>query len=485
MSLFSVWAPYAQSCELVTGSTRIAMQRFHEYFFVRTNVDKPYGFSLDHGPVRPDPRGRELVGGLAGLTAPPIPKKSVDISLIYQLHVGAFGGDFYGCAEKLPYLHALGVTAIQLMPIQPFPGDRNWGYDGLYWHAVAESYGGVQGLRDFVAACHSYGIAVLVDVVYNHFGPEDNYFHEFGPYNIKKRTPWGRAIAIKHHEVRSYILDSARILLEDYGVDGLRFDSTHAFADESLLMDFARLPGVMIAEDLRNRTDLPFDYQWNDSLHHAIHALVTGERYHHFQQYGEIAQLKHELQLRYPSIVYTTTHDQVGNRPRGDRPAASLTVAQQLFKLALVAATGAPLMLFMGEEYGATTPFPFFVDHQYASTKRGTIKGRARMLAEYGFTETQFDPTAADTFAKARLDWRENPEVVAGYRQILQLRKTKPLGEYHVETGENWIALRGQHYSVIANCSDHELPLPFATTVVYSSTPTPMQAWGVVWCENM
>lgn len=473
---FRLWAPYAESAELVLRGESLPMAHEGEFFHVRAPAahGDRYGFRLLKSTgwtqVLPDPESQWQPEQVAGFSA--VVDSDVDwgadgafqpcFDVIYELHVGTFSdsGDFAGVEHALPYLAELGVTAIELMPVQPVSGRWNWGYDGVLFHAVSERYGGPLGLKRLVKAAHAHGIAVILDVVYNHFGMEGNYVNAFGPYSTAD-TPWGAGVNLSNPQVRHYVLSAANRWLTEFRVDGLRLDATHAYADKGILREFSELPGVMIAEDLQDEANLPVDAQWNDQLHHALHTVVSGESHAYFADFGQVEQLVAQLQLRYPSVVYTTTHDQVGNRPRGDRPSMSLSAEQQIFKIALIAALDAWVMLFMGEEYGAQTPFPFFCDHESAQLRHDTVWFRGRMFIEHGLTQPPIDPTSPEAFYQAVLDFRGDPVVADGYRSILALRRSHPIRSQELAhiPGGSVIALVGADHALLANCSHEPVDL--------------------------
>ncbi|MDO4762146.1 MAG: alpha-amylase family glycosyl hydrolase [Corynebacterium sp.] len=488
MKLFSLWAPNASTCTLHLDGSDYPMQRFGDSFHIRLPqppAGSRYGFSVDGAAVLPDPRSQAQPDGVHGLSAVVDPSlittrsrahnqlAQPSFDVIYELHVGAFAGDFDGVIARLDYLCALGVSAIELMPIQPFSGNFNWGYDGVSWFAVHEGYGGMAGLCRLIDAAHERQIAVILDVVYNHFGPEGNYTDTFGPYTLKKRTPWGAQINVRNPKVRSFILDAARQWL-DLGVDGLRLDATHTFAEEELLTDFALLDGWICAEDLRDRADLPVTCQWNDELMLALGRCV--------EHGGSVDELVQELRLRYPSVVYTSTHDSVGNRPLGDRPSMRLDAPALLCAFALIAALDAPVMLFMGEEYAADTPFPFFCDHQDESTRQHTRVGRAKMLKERDFFTPAPDPLAKSTFESAALlfDVDKTPhsqQVWDGYRAIIRAKRTHPINATSVMVEDGWLVLRGDQGFIRANMS--------TTNLTHPDTGQACAPYTFEWCTTL
>jgi maltooligosyltrehalose trehalohydrolase len=390
--------------------------------------------------------------------------------VIYELHVGTFteAGTFDAALEHLDELVELGVNAVEPMPIAAFAGNRNWGYDGVFPFAVHEGYGGPIGFQRFVDGCHAKGLAVILDVVYNHVGPEGAVQTRYGPYFTETyATPWGAAMNFGEagsDEVRRYFVESAEMWLRDYHVDGLRVDAIHGIVDPTaspflreLTQSVARLshaidkPLVTIAESADNNPlvvtsaaahGFGFDAQWNDDFHHALHAVVTGERSGYYQDFGSLDQLAtaatHGFVFRgeysryrgrrhgsytprvRPDqlVVFDQNHDQVGNRPGGERLVT--LVGERRARLGLAAVLLSPFipMLFMGEEYGESAPFPYFVDHSDPELLEAVRRGRA---AESGQERDHLDPGDEKTFLVAQLD-RSGRES-AGGRAALALVK--------------------------------------------------------------
>ncbi|HUH06232.1 MAG TPA: malto-oligosyltrehalose trehalohydrolase, partial [Egibacteraceae bacterium] len=476
MTAFRVWAPWADRIELVLADRHAAMAREDRGWFAATleaHAGDDYGFSLDGDPPRPDPASRWQPLGvhepsrlldpaaLRASAAPPWRPPPLERAVFYELHVGTFTpeGTLASAAEQIAELAELGVTHVELMPIAAFSGDRGWGYDGVCWSAVHEPYGGPEGLVTFVQACHRAGVAVILDVVYNHLGPSGNYLPEFGPYLTDRySTPWGEAINLDgpgSDEVRGLIVGSALAWLEDYGIDGLRLDAVHAMFDYSARHILAELsqavdalavelgrPLALIAESDRNdpttirprhERGLGVHAQWSDDLHHAIHTAVTGE---HDGYYADYAGLEDVAAAYRDGFVYAgrysvarertvgapltddvgghrlvsslQNHDQVGNRARGERltslaPPALVRACAVL----LCAAPHAPL-LFMGEEFGAQTPFLYFAGHIEDDLADAVTAGRREEFADFSsFTAEIPDPQAESTFLDSRLDWGE------------------------------------------------------------------------------
>lgn len=377
--------------------------------------------------------------------------------VIYELHVGTFtqGGTFESAIERLPHLVDLGITAIEIMPVAQFPGERNWGYDGVFPYAVQNSYGGPEGLKKLVNACHNHGLAVIMDVVYNHFGPEGNYTGKFGPYTTDRyKTPWGNAINFDDaysSGVRRYFIENALSWLSDYRIDSLRLDAVHAIYDFgarhflqalSEAVEIAgssrRLPTYLIAESDLNDPRLirpvtqggyQLDGQWSDDFHHALHTRLTGETIGYYSDFSSLETLASAIQNRFayagqyspfrmrahgssaidlPSekfVVCSQNHDQVGNRMTGDRFSTLISFAGQ--KLAAGATLLSPYipLLFMGEEYGENAPFLYFVDHTDQNLIEAVRKGRSEEFRAFHSEGAPPDPAGLETFQKSTLRW--------------------------------------------------------------------------------
>lgn len=479
--MFSVWAPKAKNVELELEGARHPMERHGEWFRVATPriEGARYGFSVDGSDVFPDPRSRRQPDGIHGLSQVWMKDEPTQTlgrplkgEVIYELHVGTFtpAGTLDSAIERLDDLVDLGVTAVELLPVQPFGGQRNWGYDGVSWHAVSEVYGGPDALARFVETAHAKGVAVILDVVFNHFGPDGNYTGVFGPYTSGGSTGWGEVINIQgslSDEVRAYILDAVAIWTKEFGIDGLRLDAVHALDDVGAVSIVEQIrdvaaPSYVIAETDQNDPKYTETFgvaQWNDDIHHAIHTAVSGENHAYYADFGTVEVLAttfqrvfwhdgrfssfrertHGRELENPDyskfVVYTTTHDQTGNRSAGDRPSMNLSVEQQLAKAALVLISPFTVMLFQGEEWGASTPFAFFVDHEDPELNRLTREGRMREFARAGWDPEEVpDPAAEQTFLDSKLNWSERTEggharVLAGYKELLRLRKELRMAE--------------------------------------------------------
>lgn len=502
----------------------------------------------DDPRVLPDPRSRRQPDGVhaasqlwdpaaamwtdAGWAAPPLAG-----AVIYELHVGTFtaAGTFAAAIEKLDYLVDLGVDFVELMPVNAFAGDRGWGYDGVLWFAVHEPYGGPDGLVAFVDACHARGLGVLIDAVYNHLGPSGSYLPRYGPYLSATAGPWGAGINIAgpdSDEVRRYIIDSALGWLRDFHADGLRLDAVHALVDttaihllEELAAETDRLAGelgrplALIAESDANDPRLVtprtaggygLTAAWDDDIHHAVHTAVSGERQGYYTDFGSLETLATTLRRGYfhagtyssfrrrrhgrpldtraiPAtalLAYTCTHDQVGNRALGDRPSQNLSAGQLAIKAALVLCSPYTAMLFMGEEWGASTPFQFFSSHPEPELARATVEGRRREFADHGWAAAQIpDPQDPATFARSKLDWAEvetaeHARLHRLYRELIALRHNDSeladpwLTNLRVDYDEDarWIVLRRGGLAITCNLGADPITVPVAGQLLL--------AWG-------
>lgn len=461
-----------------------------------------YAFSLDGGPPRPDPRSpRQPQGvhapsrwydpGAFPWTDQHWSGRDVLGAVIYELHIGTFTplGTLDAAIDRLDHLVALGVDIVELMPVAAFPGERGWGYDGVGLYAVHEPYGGPQALQRFVDAAHRLGLGVALDVVYNHLGPSGNYLAEFGPYfTAAHQTPWGQAINLDGQDagpVRAFIVDNALRWLRDFHIDALRLDAVHALLDDSpthILTELSRAvadlsghlgrPLGLIAESDLNDVEMvtPVERggkgmhaQWADDVHHALHAYLTGERHGYYVDFGSPTTLAKALTDVFVHdgsystfrgthwgrpvpddvdghrfVASLNTHDQVGNRALGDRPAASVPPGRLAVGAALLLTSHYTPMLFMGEEWGARTPWMFFTDHAEEELAAAIRQGRQREFGSHGWAELYGttdlrvpDPQARSTFTDSRLDWTEpargeHRRVLEFYTRLLALRREHP-----------------------------------------------------------
>jgi maltooligosyltrehalose trehalohydrolase len=458
---FRVWAPNAKSVA-VDGH---ALERGEQGVFAGlAPVTGDYWFEAD-GRALPDPCSRWQPGGLRGpsrvldagafeWSAEPVVVPLAEL-VLYELHVGAFTpeGTFDAVIPRLAGLAELGITAIELMPVATFPGERGWGYDGVLTFAPHRAYGGPHGLARLVDAAHATGLAVILDVVYNHVGPGSELLSGFGPYfTHRHHTFWGDAIDYSHRGVREWAIQNAEQWVCDYRIDGLRLDATHAIFDESnphIMVELAERvraahPGALVISEIEVGDRRPIeewghDAQWADELHHALHVLLTGEREGYYKPYGKVADLAHAYKDDTRLVVCAQNHDQVGNRGHGDRlPPKTRRIAAAC----VLFAPQVPL-LFMGEEYGETAPFQFFTDHDDPAIAEATREGRKREFAKFSaFAGEVPDPQDPATFLRSKLH-REagDDELRAFYRELITLRRILP-PEVDVDADERRRVLR-------------------------------------------
>jgi maltooligosyltrehalose trehalohydrolase len=500
MAEFAVWAPIPERMRIDVEGVLHPMNRGEDGWW-RADVACPaearYGFVLDDDPtVLPDPRSARQPDGVhersqlwdargVAWTDAGWGGRAVDGAVIYELHTGTFTpeGTFDAAIGRLDHLVDLGVDFAEIMPVNAFNGTHGWGYDGVLWFAVHEPYGGPDGLVRLIDACHARGLGVLIDAVFNHFGPSGNYLPRFGPYLSGGSNPWGQGLNLSGpgaDEVRRYIIDCALRWMREFHADGLRLDAVHALVDttaihllEELAAETDALSAVvgrplsLIAEsDLndprlitpRDRGGYGLAAQWDDDVHHAIHTAVSGERQGYYADFGTMTTLATTLRNGFfhagtyssfrgrrhgrpldttlvPAtrlVAYTCTHDQVGNRAAGDRPSQNLDFGQLAIKAALVLGSPYTAMLFMGEEWGSTRPFQFFSSHPEPELARATAEGRKAEFAEHGWdADTVPDPQDPATFQRSTLDWAEigkpdHGELLDFYRTLIHLRRTEP-----------------------------------------------------------
>ena len=497
---FSVWAPLAEKVEVhITAPQErfVPLQRdslgYHRAVIEEVRPGSLYLYRLDGLKERPDPASRfqpSDVHSASQVVEPYFPWEDdcwrgllLHDYIAYELHVGTFTpeGTFEAIVRHLDELKELGVTAIELMPVAQFPGSRNWGYDGVYPFAVQNSYGGPQGLKLLVNACHLKGLAVVLDVVYNHLGPEGNYLADFGPYFTDRyQTPWGRAINFDgpdSDEVRRFFIENALYWIEEFHIDALRLDALHAILDISpypFLQELAawvheeserhnRRVYLMAESDLNDARLLRspelggygLDAQWNDDFHHCLHTLLTNEQTGYYRDFGQLSQLvkafregfvysgdyslyrrrRHGISSRdIPAprfVVFAQNHDQVGNRMQGDR--LSQLVDFEGLKLAAAVVLLSPFvpLLFMGEEYGETAPFQYFVSHSEPALIEAVRRGRRQEFAAFRWQSETPDPQDEATFQRAKLNHQLRQEgnhrvLWKFYRELIRLRQEIP-----------------------------------------------------------
>lgn len=546
---FKVWAPRASSVEVeIVGSPGRTkrLERTDGETFVgeisELGAGADYHFVLNGESRRPDPMSRFQPHGVHGASRIVDPAAfgwrdsawrgcRLENQVLYELHVGTFtsGGTFESMIERLPHLKELGVTSIELMPVAQFPGARNWGYDGVHLFAPQSTYGGPNGLKTLVDACHRLGLGVVLDVVYNHLGPEGNYLSEFAPFFTDRyRTPWGDAINVDDagsDGVRRHLIENALYWLTEYHIDGLRLDAIDRIVDcsarhilEELATAFharsAELgrDAFLIAEsDLNDARVIGskttggygFDAQWSDDFHHAVRTVMTKDTHGYFQDFGRVEDIERAFSRgyvydgRYSShrdrrhggsfgacsgsqlVVYNQTHDQVANSSGGARIASLLSPPEQRIAAALVFVSPNTPMLFMGEEYGETAPFHYFIDHDDADLRQAVVRGRQKEHQVFHAKRGFADPSVEATFKEATLDWscldkEPHLETLALYRDLIALRQKMPaLASARVDlvrtasSEAGWLVIERADPAhgdvlVVCNFSKESAAIPFA-----------------------
>ncbi len=499
MAVTRVWAPFARTVMMIVGGKHYPMSDEGLGWWM---LDSPqaghgvdYAFVLDGSEPLPDPRSPWQPYGVHGFSRmldhslfawtdarwQPPPLSS---AVIYELHTGTFSpsGTFLGVAEKLDYLVDLGITHIELMPVNSFPGRRGWGYDGVDIYAPHEPYGGPVQLKRLVDACHEKGLAVILDVVYNHLGPEGNYLGRFGPYFTDRySSAWGSAVNFDgpgSDEVRRFFIDNAIMWMRDYHVDALRLDAVQGIIDTSAVHFLEQLSGEvgklqaqlgrnlsLIAESNLNDPRIiepceaggyGMDAQWSDDLHHALHTVLTGESNGYYEDFGTLSDLAQALQEifvyngRYSAfrgrrhgrpvrnvsghkfLAYLQNHDQIGNRARGERASHLMNASRVMIGSAIVFTSVCIPLIFQGEEWAASSPFQYFTDHQDQELARAVAAGRKNEFAAFGWAPQDIpDPQDAATFERSRLDWSEvgnhpHASIHAWYKSLIRLRRELP-----------------------------------------------------------
>jgi len=495
-----LWAPYAQTVKLLLIQKKLTLPMIKKergYWELQTNqiqASDLYKFLLDGKKELPDPASKSQPDGVHGAS------QAIDLSLtswtdsawknitledylIYEIHTGTFTpeGTFKGIETKLQYLKELGITAIEIMPVAQFPGERNWGYDGVFPYAVQNSYGGAQGLMKFVDACHKTGMAVILDVVYNHVGPEGNYFNEFGPYFTDKyNTPWGSAVNFDDagcDEVRKYFIENVLMWFRDFHIDALRMDAVHAIKDFSpkhILQEIKEAVDVLVADTGRphylivecdlndkrfidpvNQNGFGMDGQWIDEFHHALRVTAGGERNGYYADFNGIAHLAKsyidayvydgiyspERQKTFGTkvtenpgqqfVVFSQNHDHIGNRMLGERSSVLFSFAMQKLMAGAVLVSPFLPLLFMGEEWTEQNPFLYFVSHTDKELIAAVRKGRKEEFSHFHTDGEAPDPQAEETFRQSKLNWQSLDEqqhqtMLHYYKSLIALRKQTP-----------------------------------------------------------
>jgi maltooligosyltrehalose trehalohydrolase len=475
MHSFKVWAPGHRSVEVLADGHRRALEQreggWWEILDVAAQAGTRYGYSLDGGDIRPDPRSPSQPDGVLGLSEV-IDHSSYawgddawrGISLagavLYELHAGTFSsqGNFEGIVEHLPHLVSLGIDAIELMPVAEFSGNRGWGYDGADLFAPHHAYGGPAALKRLVDACHWAGLGVVLDVVYNHLGPVGNFLSEYGPYfSDRHHTDWGAAFNFDgpaSDEVRRFVVDNALMWIREYHFDGLRLDAVHAIVDqtplhlleqlgqevEALGAELHRATFVIAESDLNDprlvRSRAAGGYglaaAWADDWHHALHTALTGERTGYYEDFGSLELLgkalrqawvydgewsTHRQKTRgrkavdlasHSFVIAIQNHDQVGNRAAGDRLGALVGEGDLKAAAALLLTAPFTPMIFQGEEWAASSPFQYFTDHADPELGKAVREGRRREFAAFGWApQTVPDPQDPASFNRSKLAWAE------------------------------------------------------------------------------
>ena len=541
MHTFQVWAPIPSKVELQLADQKLPMIAssggWWEARVASISPEAEYGFILDGQGPFPDPRSQWQPAGVHGLsrrldhstfkwTDAGYQAPQLDSAVIYELHTGTFTaqGTFAAVTNKLDHLVELGVTHIELMPVAAFPGNFGWGYDGVSLYAPHRAYGEPDDLKRLMDGCHARGLAVLLDVVYNHLGPSGNYLARFGPYFTScYSTPWGAAINYDNadsDEVRRFFCDNALMWLRDYHFDGLRLDAIHAIVDISALPFLEQLADevkqlearlsrrfVLIAESDLNaprvllsadRGGYGLDAQWNDDFHHALHAVLTGENNGYYADFGSLAALAKALQhafvrdggysihrrcrLGRPPVglsgdrflAYLQNHDQIGNRAQGERTSQLMSLGRLKIGAALVCTSPFVPLLFQGEEWGARTPFLYFANHQEPDLANAVCEGRQREFAAFGWKPEEIpDPGSAKTFQRSKLDWAElvrdpHAGLLDWHRQLIRVRRAEAelstgalTGvQVHFDELAHWLVLERGPFSVACNLASQPQTIP-------------------------
>ncbi len=562
-----VWAPSARRVGALVDGERVELATTGDGWWTATvtlSHGSDYGFLLDDDTTPlPDPRSRWQPEGVHGASRAYDHDRfewtddawrgvALPGSLFYELHIGTFTseGTLDAVLPRLDHLVELGVDVVELMPVGAFPGVQGWGYDGVHPYAVHQPYGGPDALKRFVDACHTRGLGVAVDVVYNHLGPSGNHLQRFGPYFTERhQTPWGSAVNLDDegsHEVRRWIIDNALSWLRDYHVDALRLDAVHALIDDSdehvlgqlarevdALAPYLGRPLTLVAESDLNQPamvtprecgGLGMTAQWSDDFHHALHTLLTGEgqgyyadfaadpfdaltrtltgAFFHAGTWSSFRGADHGAPVdptrtpAYRFLGYLQDHDQVGNRATGDRITASISPGLARIGAALVLTSPFTPMLFMGEEWGASTPWQYFTDHQEPDLAEIVRAGRRQEFAAHGWAESDIpDPQDPATFRRSVLDWSEPADggphaaLLGWHRKLVELRRREAelsdprldLVTVAHDSDARWLVVDRGSLRVVCNLADaaQEVPLGSAVAdVLLASTDEPPDSTG-------
>jgi maltooligosyltrehalose trehalohydrolase len=554
---FSVWAPLANTVAVRTADDEFLLESVGDGHWRSTadiEADTEYSIVLNGTSVVPDPRSRRQPDGVhaASRSFDPLEHEWADKAwtgrqlaggLIYELHIGTFtpDGTLDSAIDRLDHLVGLGVDFVELLPVNGFNGTHNWGYDGVLWYTVHEGYGGPAAYQRFVDACHARGLAVIQDVVYNHLGPSGNYLPQFGPYLTEENAnTWGASLNLGEPAVRRYILDNAAMWMRDYHVDGLRLDAVHALVDPTPLHILRELaeetdalsahlgrPLTLIAESDLNDPKLimpreaggyGLTAQWSDDYHHSVHVAVTGETAGYYEDFASIGALAktstrgffhdgtystfrghfhgHPIDPAVPTwrlVTFAQDHDQVGNRAIGDRLTATSTPGQLAIAAVLVLAGPFTPMLFMGEEWAASTPWQFFTSHPEHDLGKATAEGRIAEFEKMGWDpDVVPDPQDPETFSRSKLDWSESESgeharMLALYRELAALRKSVPeltdprfaMLSATFDNDAHWYRLDRGAVSILANLGTEPIELPIGSpSTVLLATDSDAEASG-------
>jgi len=547
MHKFSVWAPKVKSVALAFGGSDHAMERANngcwELEVAEAGPGSEYGFRLDGGEPLPDPRSPYQPYGVHGLSRvvdhssfrwsdAAWQAKPLASGVLYELHIGTFTekGTFLSTIERLDYLAELGITHVEIMPVNEFSGDWGWGYDGADLYAPHHCYGTPDDFKTLINACHGKGLAVILDVVYNHLGPTGNYLPQFGPYFTDQySTPWGSAVNLDSKgsdDARRFFIDNALMWLRDYHIDGLRLDAIHAFQDDSavhfleqLSLEVEELSAhlgrylFLIAESdlndprvIRSRDAHGFgmDAQWSDDFHHALFSLMTGQMDGYMADFGSFQDLATALNEGFVYsgdhsgyrgrrhgrrvfglsgrhfVVFCENHDQVGNRAKGERIGQLVSPGMQRIAAALMMLSPFVPMLFMGEEFRASTPFQYFTHHEDPELGRQVSEGRRKEFSAFGWDPKEVpDPQDPKTFERSKIKWAEigcgeHAEMLAWYKELIALRKNEPaltngrMEEVETRCDEiaRWFVMSRGPIDVVCNFSQSAQEIPTKSGIV-------------------
>ncbi len=496
---FRIFAPYCNSLaiELDSNHARIELTKQKDGYFTTTIQALPedtlYWLVKDNELHLPDPYSKYQPFDVHSTSMITFPQKAdftmwhgikYEDAIIYEMHIGTFSeeGTFLGACKHLQHLRSLGINVIELMPICEFPGDHNWGYDGTYMYAINQSYGKYEDLKKFLDEAHKMGMAVILDIVYNHFGPEGNYTGVLAPFTQDANTPWGAAINFDgeySYGIREYYLENIKYWLSDVGFDGFRMDAValvldhspkHILREINELVDQIRTQEnrsiIMIAEHLRNEAIVTaddgykFDGQWCDDLNYAIYAYLTPDRFRHYADFGSIDDILKSLEKGFvydgtkhnsvydnymgcdgstipPAklVVHMQNHDQIGNRPKGDRLSTTYGINKALLATTMMFASPYTPMIFQGEEYAEMNPFYFFTSFKDRNLQEAVKQGRSR---EFSFAPDvqQKDPNDIQTFIDSKLDWDcvtdiPHRSILEFYKRLIALKKAQIIGPHN------------------------------------------------------